>query len=179
MSRGPSQAKMDRISADMERAHVHQTEEESRAKARAERNERVPFDWQLVKVDQTAMCAGPWLKKNKIKTCGVFYLFDRNRHVHICSFQPTYELFPVAGYAESTFRRELTEKESEARFDFEQEMLNTENACEYMDVSQVDKLPRQPVICAPEREPGEDCETYYLRACEEMREYFQGNTPWF
>ena len=30
-----------------------------------------------------------------------------------------------------------------------------------------------------EREDGEDGEAYYNRAAEEIREYLQGNPPWF
>ncbi len=152
---------------------------EEREKARKEHNERVPFDWKLVKVDQTSMCNAAWLAEKGVKACGVFYLFDANRHVHICSFQATYELTPVASYAEPVKGLDLTEKESEALGDVEQEVLNTEEACCYMDVSQVDRLPQQAVGGVPDREEDEDSEAYYLRACEELREYYQGNTPWF
>jgi hypothetical protein len=157
------------------------TEEERRRKARRRRNERVPFDWQIVKVEQTGMCDEGWIAESKIKTCGVFYLFDRNRHVHICSFEPLYECFPICGYAESTIPLGvMTDKESEELGDFELEMLNSEeNACAYMGVPETDRMPRQPVHCALKREPEEDCETYYNRAVEEMLEDLRGNPPWF
>jgi len=154
--------------------------EKARAAERNARNERVPFDWQIVKVEQSSMCDAAWLAENKIKACGVFYLYDANRHVHICSFQPTYELHAICGYAESAIAGDMTEEESNALNEFELEMLaSEEHPVEYMDPGQVDHMPRQPATCAPEREAGEDCETYYHRACEEMREYLQGNPPWF
>lgn len=153
--------------------------EAEREKARRERNERVPFDWKLVKVDQSRYCDAEWLAKKGVASCGVFYLYDANRHVHICSFQATYELHPVAGWAVPVKDGDLTEEESEALFDVEQEMLNTEESVTYMDVSPVDRMPSEAVKGVPEREEGEDGEAYYLRACEELREYYAGNTPWF
>jgi hypothetical protein len=154
------------------------TREEERQAERAARNERVPFNWRLVKVEQSSMCDASWLAENKVKECGVFYLYDANRHVHICSFTPNYECWPVAAYAIGT-SDDLSEEEREALANVEMEVMASEEACAYFDVSDVDRMPGQPVTIAPDREEGEDAETYYKRAVEEMREQFQGNPPWF
>jgi hypothetical protein len=161
---------------------VTTNEEATRSEARRRRNEKVPFDWRIVKVEQKAMCAEEWVKENHIATCGVFYLYDANRHVHICSFEPTYELHAICGYATSTLslRRDLTDEESNALNEVELEMLTSEeHDVSYMDVPEINRMPQQKMAWAPEREPGEDCETYYLRAVEEFREELQGNPPWF
>jgi hypothetical protein len=151
-----------------------ETREEQRARERRERNERVPFDWRIAKVDQRRYCDEAWLAEAEIETCGVYYLYDANRHVHICSFTPSQELWPVASFA--TFASEQAAEADEG--DAEQEMLSSEEPCCYMDVSDVSRLPSQPAgNLAPEREPGEDCEAYYTRAVEEMTEHLRGNPP--
>jgi len=138
----------------------------------------IPFDWQIVKVDQTSMCGADWLAENNVAACGVFYVYDANRHVHICSFTPSQECFPVASYATPT-KSDLTEKESEALSEVETEILNSEEPVCYMDVSAVARLPHKSVGKVSEREEDEDRETYYDRVCEELREYYAGIPPWF
>ncbi len=149
-----------------------------RDEARRAHNEKVPFDWQIVKVEQLHMVGDQWRAKKKIATCGVFYLYDANRDVHICSFTPSAELWPVAGYATFTSQEAGNADEGET----ENEMLQSEESVVYMDRPDVERLPRQPAseyVDPPTREDDEDCETYYKRAIEKMSEYLQGNPPWF
>jgi hypothetical protein len=148
---------------------------EDRARERAQRNERVPFAWRVVKVDWTSHCGEDWRAEAGIDRVYVYYLYDANRHVHICSFTPSQECFPVA--YEVTFTsdeaREADEGESEL------ELQQAEDPCSYFDVRDVERMPSRPVPWAPDREPDEDAEAYYERACEEFREHFAGNPPHF
>jgi hypothetical protein len=151
---------------------------EERARARAARNERVPFDWRIVKIDQTRHCGEEWIAEKGIKAVFIYYLYDANRHVHICSFTPTLECFPVA--AEVTFTSETAWEADEG--ESELALMQDEESCSYFEVSDAARFPSRPAGAwcdAPEREPGEDCETYYTRAVEAMTEYFQGNPPYF
>ena len=141
---------------------------------RAQRNERVPFAWRVVKVDWTRHCED-WCAAEKIKAVFVYYLYDANRHVHICSFTPSQECFPIAAEVEFETEEARDADEGEAEMD----LLNGEEPCSYFDVSDVSRMPSRAVTCAPDGEDGEDSEAYYTRACEEMREYFQGNPPYF
>ena len=145
---------------------------EEREAARRERNERIPFDWRIVKVDQTRYCED-WAKECHVTSCGVYYLYDANRHVHLCEFTPSNELWPIAAWVEFATEQAQEADEGESELD----LLNSEEACSYMYVRDVERLPSKPIDWAPDREEGEDCETYYMRACEEFREHYQGNPP--
>ena len=150
--------------------------QQERDEARKARNEKVPIAWRLVKVEQASLCGEEWIRENKIKACGFFYLYDANRHVHICSFTPSYELFPIEPYV--LFTEEVSDEHSDK---IEDDWRNSdEPAVSYMDVSDVDRLLSQPIGWDLEpREEGEDSEAYYQRAAEEIREHYQGNPPWF
>lgn len=140
----------------------------------------VLFDWRIVKVEQKGMCAEEWVEEKKIATCGFFYLYDANRHVHICSFTPSQELFPLTPYV--TFTEEPPEDEygGQPLYDeVEDELQQAEEPCCYMDASDVRRLPSQPAGWSVDREDDEDDETYYMRAVQEMTEYYRGNHVWF
>jgi hypothetical protein len=152
--------------------------DEERREERRQRNERIPFDWQLVKIDQTIYCDPGALAKLKIERCGVIYVFDANRHVHICSFTPSYELQAVAPFVTTIAGFDPSEEENEALGEFELELMSGEDI-DYSDVRDVLRMEGRPIHWAPEREADEDAETYYHRALEEFREYYAGNPPYF
>jgi len=139
----------------------------------------IPVAFRLVKLDFKPYCDPKWIAENKVETCGVFYLYDANRHVHICSLTPSYELWAVAPYM--TFSPDVDsdtfDPDGEKASEIEQTMMEVEYV-DYFDVSSIDKLPGRAVE-GPEREEDEDGETYYKRAIEELREQYAGNPPWF
>jgi hypothetical protein len=149
------------------RDEERQRRDEERKAERKARNEKIPINWQIVKVEEIRY-AEEWAKENRVTSCGRFYLYDRNRHVHICSFTPSYELTALEPYVlveEGVSEEEYERIETEWR-----EAGYDDSPVDYFDVSDVERMPSQPLGWAPEREEGEDSETYYTRACEEIRE---------
>ena len=130
--------------------------QEEREEARRQRNEKVPFDWRIVKCNQTDYCGAEWLAEHHVKECGVYYLFDANRHVHICSFTPSAELWPMNAYAIPVDDIELTDEQNEAIGEVELEIMNSEEACSYTDMRDAVRWPHEKVTnldedsyCAP------------------------------
>lgn len=141
----------------------------------AAKKAEVPFDWQLVKIEQKRMCNPDWVAKMKIATCGFYYLYDANTHVHICSFTPVYELYSLVPYA--TFTEDVSE---DVQCEVDEELSRAEEVCDYYDIPFVKHCEsRSAEWNAPERESDETREEYYNRATEEMNEYFKGNHPCF
>jgi hypothetical protein len=149
----------------------------SLARKSIERKKDIPCDWRIVKVDQTYMCPSDWRAERKIDKLGFYYLYDANRHVHICSFTPTYELNALVGYA--TFTEDVSD-EVRDEVDQENEMAEADQPVSYMNVSHVDHLPSQDAnkgVDPPEE--GEDREAYYERMVNELMEYYRSNHPGF
>jgi len=140
-------------------------------------------DWRLVKLDDTHFCDENWRREVKLKACGVFYLYDRNRHVHCCELTPSYELHAVATWNEfecedpTCFDECNPERVREAVDDVLRDAMYEQSVI-YVWTFQL-RAPEQIIAHPPEREADEDEEAFYDRAVEELREYYQGNSPWF
>jgi len=130
-----------------------------------------------VKVEQKGMCNATWVKEKRIKSCGVFYLIDANLHIHICSFTPSLEGWPVQGYA--TFEDDEAYEADQG--EVEREMMATEEGVSYFGL-EVLRNPWQPLdkyLDIPEQEEDEDDEDYRRRVADLAGEYFSGNPMWF
>lgn len=143
------------------------------------RKARVPYDWRLVKVDQKSMCDGPWLQEKQVTACGVFYLIDANTHVHICSFTPNLEAWPMQGFADFATNEAAEKDEGEV----EMEMLSAEqDPVSYFGTDILGKCPWKPAtdyVNFPEPEEGETDDAYRMRCADELREVLCGNPAWF
>ncbi len=132
-------------------------------------------NWRIVKIEQKSMCDQGWIADAKIETLGVYYLVDTSRHVHICSLTPSLEMWPMNAYA--TFATDEAADLDEG--ETEMEMLSSEEACSYVDASDLCRWPSEPVSNVPERDEDDTDEEYYLRVVEHMREHLCGNPVWF
>lgn len=143
------------------------------------KNAHIPADWRVVKVDWTGYCGETWRKEKKIESVGIFYLIDANLHVHICSFTPNLEAWPLIPFA--TFTEEH-EDDGETAQEVETEMMNSEEGVSYFGTDVLDNCPHKPAtdyINIPEQEEDEPHEKYRARVADEVREYLQGNPCWF
>ncbi len=141
------------------------------------KDRKVKHDFRLVKVDWTKYCGEEWLKENHVKECGVFYLIDCNLHVHICSFTPSLEAWPVQGYALPT---DDAPDDGEGPGDVENEMLNSEELVSYFGTEVLrDAKKNKPCKYIEPPEEDETDEDYRRRVADEMREHLQGNPTWF
>lgn len=112
--------------------------------------------------------------KSHIKSCGIYYVVDVNLHVHICSFQPNLEAWPMCAYV--TFDSEEAADADEGNAELE--LMNSEgHHCSYFG-TEIAAMPSQPLskyIHIPEQEPDESDEDWRMRVAEEAREHFAGN----
>lgn len=140
------------------------------------RAEKIPFDWRIVKVDDTRDCDEAWRKRMHLKSCATYYVYDANRHVHCCELTPSYELHAVA--TDSAFD---IEEPGDALIEEVDEVLREamhEQDVIYVHVGRLN-CPEQKVTDDTEREEGESDEVFYNRVVNELREYYQGNCPCF
>lgn len=140
-------------------------------------------DWRIVKVEQKHCCDPTWIAEKKIETCGVFYLINANLHIHICSFTPSLEAWPLYAYAtfETDEAAELDEGETEM------ELMRSEEPVSYFGTEILAQRPHRPLtdwldIPAADYfeipEPDEARE-YDRKIAEYAHEYFCGNPAWF
>lgn len=136
-------------------------------------------DWRIIKVDQTSYCAPEWRVEQRIETCGVFYLVDVNLHVHICSFTPNLEAWPMHAYV--TFTVPWDEVDDGTATDIEFELMASEEVCQYFGTD-VERLPSRPAtdyVDIPEQEEDETDSAWRYRVAEHVRECLCGNPVWF
>jgi hypothetical protein len=131
-------------------------------------------DWRIVKVDWTSYCDEEWRRENKIDRCGVYYLVDANLHVHICSFTPNLEAWAMVPW----WTTDAAEIEDDTASEIDQALMQDENVS-YFGTELLAQSAHQPAPNVPEQEEGESYQDYRHRVAEEVREYLQGNPPWF
>lgn len=137
--------------------------------------ERSRFDWRIVKVDWTRYHDADYLASKGIVKIGIYYLIDANRHVHICSFTPNLEAWPMNAYAEFVSDEACEKDEGES----EMEIMASEEACSYFDLDILSNRWEPVTYAFDPREEDETREEYYMRCVEDMREYFAGNPNGF
>jgi hypothetical protein len=137
-------------------------------------------DWRILRWDETAMCGEGWIAERHIRETGTFYVYDHDRHVHLCELTPSLELWAMEPYVlfDSPDVDEATREaaEEEAR-----EAMYEQDVC-YVHVVDVRGKPWRPLgdFCdLPEREPGQDDDAYYRACVEHIRERLAGSPPWF
>lgn len=134
-------------------------------------------DWRILKCEQKGMCSPDWVAEKQIESCGVFYLVDVNLHIHICSFTPNLEAWPMFSYV--TFHSPEAYEADEGNSEIA--LLEAEEECSYLGTKSA-QWPSQPAsryLNIPAQEEGEEDERYRVRVAEEFREYFCGNPCWF
>ena len=138
----------------------------------------IPFDWRIVKLDDTRYFDETWHKSVGLKSCATYYVYDANRHVHLCEWTPSLELHAVAVDAEYTDYDATTD---EAREEVDEVLRSAmyDQEVTYVHVDDLGKAPQQHIKDDTKREDGEDDEHFYLRIVEGLREYYQGNCPYF
>lgn len=137
-------------------------------------NREIQPDWRVVKVDWTSYCDTEALAAKGVESIGIYYVVDANLHVHICSFTPNLEAWPVCTFATYTSNEAAEKDEGES----ELEIMSTEEACSYFGTEILDRYPHKPLadfVYIPEQEEGETDEAYRMRVAEEAREHFCGN----
>lgn len=148
------------------------------------KNREVQPDYRIVKVEQSGMCDPTWVKEKGIESCGVFYLVDANLHVHICSFTPNLEAWPLHAYA--TFHTDEQAEADEGETEFE--MMASEEACSYFG-TEILNSPNRPAtdyvdIPGPDYFDLDDsdeqgAEDYRMAVADYVRERLCGNPVWF
>jgi hypothetical protein len=139
----------------------------------AAKKSTVKPDYRILKCEQKGMCDPKWITDKQVTSCGVYYLVDVNLHIHICSFTPNLEAWPMIGYAEFATEQAREADEGEV----EMEMLNSEQPVDYLDTNAANwpNKPASKYLDIPEQERGESDRDYRLRVAEEFREYLCGN----
>lgn len=138
-------------------------------------NREIPCDWRIVRVNWTRYHDASFLREKGIKTLGVYYLIDVALHVHICSFTPNYEAWPMCAYVEFETDEAADKDEGES----ELELLNSEELCSYFDTNvtrDTSKVrPLSDYMTPDPQEADESDEDYRRRVADDAREYFAGN----
>ena len=146
----------------------------------------IPMDWRIVRFDDTRYYGEDWLRERKITRCLSYYIYDKNRHVHLCEITPSYELWKVSFDFESA--EDATDEERETAWG---DMLDAENGDEdvtYMHVSTVDRFEEKGDVRScnakgaiadedlDDKYRGKD-EPAYHQTADELREHYSGNSP--
>lgn len=134
------------------------------------RSDEVQPDWRLVRVEQTQHCNAEWIEKKGITALGMIYLADANLRVHICSFTPSLEAWPVQSFVDfkSLELAKLDEGEAEI------EVFRDEEPVSYFDLH-VLKNSISAANYAPARDDDETFDAYRMRAADEVRDHLAGN----
>ncbi len=137
-------------------------------------------DWRILRWDETALCGEGWIRERRIRETGVFYLYDHDRHVHLCEFTPSLELWAIDSYVLFD-APDVDEETCEAAEQEARDAMWEQEIC-YVHVVDVAGKPWRPLrefYDLPEREPEQDDEAYYQACVEAVREHLSGNPPWF
>lgn len=137
-------------------------------------------DWRILRWDETSLCGEDWIRERRIRETGAFYLYDHARHVHLCEFTPSVELWPVASYV--LFDSPDVDEETCSLAEDEAREAVDEHGVSYVHAVDVRGRPWRPLseFCElPEREEGQDDEGYYQACVEHVTERLLGNPPWF
>jgi hypothetical protein len=136
--------------------------------------ERIPPDWRLVWDDQAWALDAGYVKERGIEAAGVIYLVDLNLHVHICSFTPNLEAWPVQPWA--TFK--TLDHAALDGGETEQELMSTEETVAYVGTDFPSKRRTEAAdryVSLPGREEYETDEEYRRACAETVLEYLNGN----
>lgn len=138
-------------------------------------------DWRILKDNQVEYYDESYAAQHKIETAGIYYIVDVNRHVHLCEFAPSIELWPALPFVSFT---EDPPEDSEIASDIELEIMSSEDICTYIHASDFAKYPSEPLsdyFDMPERDfedypDTEEGDEAYRRHCiESAQEYLMGN----
>jgi hypothetical protein len=145
----------------------------------------IPMDWRIVRFDETAYYNEAWLKEHKVVKCWSFYVYDKNRHVHLCEITPSYELWTVA--FDFQCADDASDEDNESAWEAMLEAESGDEDVTYMHVSTIDRFEEQgntreckldPIELDDVDSQFEKCdEPIYRQAAENLREHYSGNHP--
>lgn len=126
--------------------------------------DQLPLDVRAVVLDETEYWNMPPEVARHVASVGTIYIYDKNTHVHIASFQASYELYPVdrqvvLNGVDEDLREKILDWFEETPIDWQVEYMNTWD---------IDAIEANPTAYQYEK-----VDTYYREDIDDIDEFME------